>query len=31
MTRDFLYKILKTNEEIDNAWDAIAEMASKTV
>ncbi len=31
MTRDFLFKILKTNEEIDNAWDAIAEMAAKTV
>ncbi|MBI4831611.1 MAG: FAD-dependent monooxygenase [Candidatus Lindowbacteria bacterium] len=27
MTRDFLFKILRTNEEIDNAWDAIAEMA----
>ena len=29
MTRDFLFKILKTNEEIDNAWDAITEMASQ--
>lgn len=29
MTRDFLFKILKTNEEIDNAWDAITEMARK--
>ncbi|MBI5115602.1 FAD-dependent oxidoreductase [Candidatus Poribacteria bacterium] len=27
MTRDFLFKILRTNEEIDNAWDAISEMA----
>jgi flavin-dependent dehydrogenase len=27
MTRHFLFNILKTNEEIDNAWDAIAEMA----
>jgi flavin-dependent dehydrogenase len=31
MTRHFLFEILKTNEEIDNAWDAIAEMAAKTV
>lgn len=29
MTRDFLFKILKTSEEIDNAWDAIAEMAGR--
>ncbi len=29
MTRDFLFKMLKTNEEIDNAWDAITEMAKK--
>lgn len=28
MTRDFLYKILQTDEEIDNAWDAIKEMAA---
>ena len=27
MTRQFLFKILGTNEEIDNAWDAIMEMA----
>jgi digeranylgeranylglycerophospholipid reductase len=27
MTRDFLFKVLRTNEEIDAAWDAIAEMA----
>ena len=29
MTRDFLFKILKTDEEIDNAWDAIKEMAQQ--
>ncbi|RJP17158.1 MAG: FAD-dependent oxidoreductase [Candidatus Abyssobacteria bacterium SURF_5] len=28
MTRHFLFHILKTNEAIDNAWDAISEMAS---
>jgi flavin-dependent dehydrogenase len=27
MVRHFLFKILKTNQEIDNAWDAISEMA----
>jgi digeranylgeranylglycerophospholipid reductase len=27
MTRKFLFEILGTNEEIDNAWDAIMEMA----
>jgi flavin-dependent dehydrogenase len=27
MTRQFLFKILGSNEEIDNAWDAIMEMA----
>ena len=29
MTRDFLFKILKTDEEIDNAWDAIEQMAQQ--
>jgi flavin-dependent dehydrogenase len=29
MTRDFLFKMLRTNEEIDNAWDAITEIASQ--
>jgi flavin-dependent dehydrogenase len=27
MIRHFLFQILKTNQEIDNAWDAISEMA----
>lgn len=27
MTRHLLFKVLKTNEEIDNAWPTIAEMA----
>lgn len=27
MVRHFLFKVLKTNQEIDNAWDAISEMA----
>ncbi|UCD56731.1 MAG: FAD-dependent monooxygenase [Candidatus Hydrogenedentota bacterium] len=29
MTRDFLFKILKTNEKIDEAWDAIVEIAKR--
>jgi len=29
MTRDFLFKMLGSNEEIDNAWDAITEMAQQ--
>ena len=29
MTRHFLFKILGGNEEIDNAWDAITEMAQQ--
>lgn len=29
MTRHFLFKILGGNEEIDNVWDAITEMAQQ--
>ena len=29
MTRQFLFKMLGTDEEIDNAWDAITEMAQQ--
>ncbi|GAB4346633.1 MAG: NAD(P)/FAD-dependent oxidoreductase [Candidatus Abyssubacteria bacterium] len=29
MTRDFLFNVLRTNEEIDNAWDALMAMAGK--
>jgi flavin-dependent dehydrogenase len=29
MTRTFLYEVLKTNEEIDNSWEAISEAARK--
>jgi flavin-dependent dehydrogenase len=29
MTRNFLFDVLKTNEEIDNAWDSLMAMAGK--
>ena len=29
MTRHFLFKILGADDEIDNAWDAITEMAQQ--
>jgi hypothetical protein len=29
MTRQFLFKMLGTDEEIDGAWDAITEMAQQ--
>jgi hypothetical protein len=27
MTRHFLFNVLQTSEQIDNAWDVIADMA----